>query len=277
MTGHYPPSVETARAYYNSSDADHFYAVIWGGEDIHTGIYESTLDTIAQASRRTEEKIVSLLKLDKSSRVLDVGSGYGGPARYLAKTTGCRVDCLNISDVQNQRTQQLNEQQGMTAQVQIIEGSFEEMPIPDQQYDVVVSQDAILHSGDRSQVLKEVARVLKSGGDFIFTDPMQTDNCPAGVLQPVLDRIHLKSLGSFSFYTQTAQTVGLEVVQLIDMPEQLINHYARVLKEVEMRYEDMLKICSKDYLDRMNVGLRHWVKSGQLGYLTWGLLHFRKK
>lgn len=265
MTRHYPPSVETARAYYNSSDADHFYAVIWGGEDIHTGIYESDADSIAQASRRTEEKIVSLLKLDETSRVLDVGSGYGGPARYLTKITGCRVDCLNISDVQNQRTQQLNEQQGMAAKIQIIEGSFEEMPIPDQQYDVVVSQDAILHSGDRSQVLKEVARVLKSGGDFIFTDPMQTDNCPAEVLQPVLDRIHLNSLGSFNFYTQTAQMIGLEVVQLIEMPEQLINHYGRVLKEVEARYEDMLKICSKDYLDRMKVGLKHWVSLWSTG------------
>lgn len=276
MLGHYSPPVETARAYYNSSDADNFYATIWGGEDIHTGIYETVDEPIAKASRHTEEKIVSLLRLDKAARVLDVGSGYGGPARYLVKTTGCRVDCLNISEVQIQRTRRLNQQQGLIDDIQIIEGNFEEMPIEDRQYDVVISQDAILHSGNRHIVIEEVARVLKPGGDFVFTDPMQCDDCPAGVLQPVLDRIHLDSLGSIGFYTKAAADVGLVKVQVIEMREQLIIHYGRVLQEVEARYDELLKMCTKDYLDRMKVGLGRWVESGQKGYITWGILHFRK-
>jgi ubiquinone/menaquinone biosynthesis C-methylase UbiE len=45
--------------------------------------------------------------------------------------------------------------------------------------------------------MTEVDRVLKPGGELVFTDPMQADDCPDGVLQPVLDRIHLESLGSF--------------------------------------------------------------------------------
>ncbi len=277
MHGHYPPPVETARAYYNSSDADNFYATIWGGEDIHVGTYEHEEDSIFEASRRTVKKILSLLTLNESSHVLDVGSGYGGPARYFVKTTGCKVDCLNISEVQIARTLRLNQQHGMTDRIQVIEGSFEEMPIENSKYDVVMSQDAILHSGNRHKVLEEVARVLKPGGQFVFTDPMQSDDCPPGVLAPVLERIHLASMGSFGFYTKTAVEVGLETLEILEMTDQLITHYRRVLEEVDSCYDDLLKVCSKDYLDRMKVGLKHWIESGQRGYLAWGILHFRKK
>ena len=271
------PAVATARTYYNSNDADNFYANIWGGENIHIGLYESDNDSIVQASHRTVQKIASLLKLHENSRVLDIGAGYGGMARYLVKQTGCQVDCLNLSQVQNQRHQQLNQQQGLTAKIRIIEGNFEAIPAAEQQYDVVLSQDAILHSGDRRQVFKEVARVLQFGGEFIFTDPMQSDHCPPNILQPVLERLNLDSMGSVSFYQQLATEVGLENVQLIEMTEQLVNHYRHILQALEKHSTEVLQVCHPDYIERMKIGLKHWIEKGQQGYLVWGILHFRKK
>ena len=272
----YSTTVETARTYYNSSDADNFYAVIWGGEDIHIGIYESEQDSISNASRNTVYRLASLVRLDSEIKVLDIGSGYGGTARHLAKTTNCQVDCLNLSETQNQRNRQLNQEQNLTDKITVIDGSFENIPAEDNQYDLVLSQDAILHSGNRKQVLAEVFRVLKPGGDFIFTDPMQSDDCPTGVLQPVLDRIHLDSMGSIDFYSKTAIELGFEKIQVLEMTDQLINHYTHVLKELDNRHTEMLKVCNQDYLARMKVGLNHWVESGNKGYLAWGILHFRK-
>ncbi len=274
----YSSTVETARTYYNSDDADNFYATIWGGEDIHIGIYENEADSIFDASQRTVQKIASMLNLDKSKRVLDIGAGYGGTARYLAKTFGCTVICLNLSEVQNQRNKQLNKEQGLSKLVKVLNGNFEDIPLETRECDAVVSQDAILHSGNRSQVFKEVARVLKPSGDFIFTDPMQSDNCPEGVLQPVLDRIHLDSMGSFKFYIDTAvEEAGFENMNVVEMTKQLTNHYSHVLREVEVRNDEILKVCSQDYIDRMKVGLNHWIEAGKKGYLAWGIMHFRKK
>lgn len=275
MTTDYSTTVETSRTYYNSGDADNFYATIWGGEDIHIGIYEN--DSIFDASHRTVQKIANLLTLNESTRVLDIGAGYGGAARYLAKTHGCHVDCLNLSEIQNQRNRQLSQQQSLTDKIQVIDGSFEAIPAENQQYDVVWSQDAILHSGNRRKVLEEVYRVLKPKGEFIFTDPMQSDDCPEGVLQPVLDRIHLDSMGSIGFYTKTAEELGFEKVQIIEMTEQLVNHYSHVLQELQARYDELLKVCSQEYLERMKVGLNHWIEKGQKGYLSWGIMLFRKK
>jgi sarcosine/dimethylglycine N-methyltransferase len=275
MTTDYSTTVETSRTYYNSGDADNFYATIWGGEDIHIGIYEN--DSIFDASHRTVQKIANLLTLNESTRVLDIGAGYGGAARYLAKTHGCYVDCLNLSEIQNKRNRQLSQQQSLTDKIQVIDGSFEAIPAENQQYDVVWSQDAILHSGNRRKVLEEVYRVLKPKGEFIFTDPMQSDDCPEGVLQPVLDRIHLDSMGSIGFYTKTAEELGFEKVQIIEMTEQLVNHYSHVLQELQARYDELLKVCSQEYLERMKVGLNHWIEKGQKGYLSWGIMLFRKK
>jgi len=269
-------TVDTAREYYNSQSADQFYASVWGGEDIHIGLYDQDNDSVFEASQRTVEKMASLLDLSRRPSVLDIGAGYGGAARYLAKHFHCPVTCLNLSEVQNQRNRQLNFDQGLQTLVKVVTGNFEDIPEGDNTFDVIWSQDAILHSGDRVRVLKEVSRVIKDGGEFIFTDPMQSDNCPPGVLQPVLDRIHLDSLGSPAFYRQTAASLGFDEVEFVDLSHQLVNHYSHILKTVQETESEARQRCGDDYIDRMKKGLRHWIEAGQNGYLTWGVFHFRK-
>ncbi len=272
----YSETVDTARAYYNSDDADHFYYTIWGGEDIHVGLYQSVDEPIFDASRRTVAYMASKLSLSEKSRVLDVGAGYGGAARFLAKTYGCHIAALNLSEVENKRNRELTQEQGLDGLIDVVDGSFEEIPYPDASFDVVWSQDAILHSGDRRQVLSEIHRVLKPQGVFVFTDPMQSDTCPEGVLQPILDRIHLDSLGSPKFYQETAKDLGFVNVSFEDHTEQLINHYGRVLNETQKKYQDMVGLISEEYIARMKKGLQHWIDGGRNGFLAWGVFVFKK-
>ena len=277
QTNSYSQAVDTARDYYNSSDADRFYATIWGGEDIHIGLYEKESDTIFDASRRTVEKMASLVVgIEQKSRVLDIGAGYGGSARYLAKTYGCQVGCLNLSEIQNKRNRELNSMQGVSLAINVVDGSFEDIPLPDGAVDIVWSQDSILHSGNRKRVIEEVVRVLAKGGQFIFSDPMQSEDCPSSALQPILDRIHLDSLGSISYYRKVATELGLKEVQVLDLSEQLANHYGRVLKEINANRNTLIRVCSEEYVDKMKEGLQHWIDGGNAGNLTWGILHFQK-
>ncbi len=273
----YSSTVDTAREYYNSTDADRFYATIWGGEDIHIGLYDSDNDSIVDASRRTVEKMASTVKnLDSKTRVLDIGSGYGGSARYLNKEYGCQVGCLNLSDIQNKRNRELNQKEGISLAINVIDGSFEDIPLPNGSVDLVWSQDAILHSGDRKKVFEEVARVLAKGGQFIFTDPMQSAKCPKKVLQPILDRIHLDSLGSIEYYQQLANDLELKEVEIADLSKNLPAHYSRVLQELVAQHNTLIRVCAEEYLANMKVGLQHWVDAGMAGHLTWGILHFQK-
>jgi len=278
MSAAYSPVVKTAQEYYNSDDADNFYYHVWGGEDIHIGIYETMEDDIAHASERTVSAMASrcLNGLKPHSRVLDVGAGYGGAARWLAGAFGCHVSCLNLSETQNQRNRAMTTEQKLDGLIEVIDGSFEEIPATLAGFDLAWSQDAILHSGRRERVLTEVDRALKPGGEFIFTDPMQADDCPDGVLQPVLDRIHLDTLGSFAFYRRIARQLGWDELGVLDMTPQLVTHYTRVRQELAKRREALTGIVSDEYIDRMIRGLGHWIDAGDRGYLSWGILHFRK-
>jgi cyclopropane fatty-acyl-phospholipid synthase-like methyltransferase len=268
----------TTEAYYDSVEADSFYAAIWGGEDIHIGIYEDPKECVAVASTRTVDTMASRLDfLSPDHRVLDIGAGYGGAGRSLARRYGCQVDCLNLSDVQNARNRELTKAAGLDESVHIVHASFEAIPGPDSVYRAVWSQDAILHSGDREKVLAEVARVLEPGGDFLFTDPMQSDGCPPDVLQPVLDRIHLDSLASPGFYRMALSSLGFEEVVFTDLTHQLRNHYDHVRRDLEERRSEMVARCGEDYVARMLEGLGHWVSGADRGHLVWGIFHFRKQ
>lgn len=262
-----------AEEYYDSPDADEFYFQVWGGEDIHIGLYDADHPATREASRQTVAKMVAQVDRPAGTEVLDLGAGYGGSARYLATEEGWRTTCLNISEVQNERNRQMNAEQGLDDLVEVQHGSFEDVPADADSYDVVWSQDAFLHSGDRLKVLDEIARVLKPGGDLVFTDPMQSDDCPDGVLDPILARIHLDTLGSVAFYRKALTERGFTEVDVIEMPDQLRTHYDTVRSTLK-GMDDLP--ASDEYVERMLTGLGHWVDGADRGYLNWGILHFRK-
>jgi len=269
-------AVKIAKSYYNGSETDRLYSKIWGGEHIHYGIYQQPDESIHDASIRTVETIASTLdKIDRNDRAIDLGAGYGGAARYLAKNYGCSVSCLNLSEVQNQHNQQLNQEQNLTDLVEVTQGSFEAIPYPDHAFNIVWSQDAILHSSDRTKVFQEVKRILKPGGEFIFTDPMESATCPPGLLQPAFARLGIKNMGSLQFYRQTAQDLGFEELHFIDLSSNVPTHYRRFGQEVRKRYQELVEITSTEFVDKTLNSIDPWIEYYEQGYMQWGILHFR--
>lgn len=267
-------TIALARDYYDSPEADDFYRTIWGGEDIHIGLYDDGVD-ISQASRRTVERMARKAGGLSGKHILDLGSGYGGAARVLAGEHGAQVTCLNLSAVENERNRALTQEAGLADQITVIDGSFDSVPCADASFDIAWSQDAILHAPDRRAVLDEVARVLKPGGQFIFTDPMQADALEdADALQPIYDRIHLPDLASFDFYRAELADRGFEEVSVEELTGHMRTHYARITEELDAR-RDELDACDA-FVDRMLKGLGHWVSGADGGLLAWGIMHFRK-
>ena len=95
-----------------------------GGEHIHFGIYSGPDEPTHVASQRTVETMAQRLEtIGPASRVIDLGAGYGGAARYLAQTYGCSVVCLNISAAKNERNRQRNGEQDLSHLIDVREGS----------------------------------------------------------------------------------------------------------------------------------------------------------
>jgi sarcosine/dimethylglycine N-methyltransferase len=105
---------------------------------------------------------------------------------------------------------------------------------------------------------------------------MQSAKCPPDVLKPILDRIHLDSLGSIEYYQQLANDLGFKEVQIVNLSQNLPAHYSRVLQELVAQHHTLIRVCTEEYLASMKVGLQYWIDAGMAGHLTWGILHFQR-
>lgn len=194
---------------------------------------------------------------------------------FLASSYGSTVVALNLSEKQNRYHLETNKKSDSQQQVSIVEGSFESIPFADATFDIVWSQDALLHGSNRMRVLEEVARVSKNGGDFVFTDPMQADDCPKCTLQPILDRLGLRSLASPNFYLSNAARLGWIDMEFEDYTPQFVTHYTRILEETVQREAELRDVISNEFIERTKMGLARWIKGGQKRHLVWGVFHFR--
>ncbi len=274
-------AVAVAEDYYDSDDADAFYSRIWGGQDLHLGIYFDGVTDIAEASVATVDHMLAALAdagaaPGPGSRIIDLGAGYGGSARRIAATTGASVTCLNLSDTQNDRNRVLTRAAGLADLVSIVHGDFADIPKGNDSFDVVWSQDAFLHAPQRDHVIAEAFRVLKPGGHLIFTDPMEVPGAPAEVMAPIYDRLALPDLGSVEAYSAYARLVGFESTAWIDLSDHLPRHFQRVAEDLTARRAEVEEAASPAYVSRMLEGLDHWVSGGRAGQLAWGIQLFRK-
>lgn len=267
-----------ARRYYGTSDVDAFYASVWGGQDIHTGIYAHSHESVAVASRRTVE--VAALKvagrLGPECTVLDLGSGYGGPARYLAGRFGCRVVALNISESQNERHRQVNAEQGLGGLIDVVTGSFQDIPYPAGSFDVVWSQEAFCHSGDRVQLLGEAVRVLKTRGEMVFTDLMAADTAPPDALSAAVARLEVDAFATPAFYRHAIAELGLTRIDFDDRSDQTLTHYLRLTEETGQRAGELGHVISPAYLQGLLENLPLWVEACRKGLMSWGVFHCRR-
>jgi sarcosine/dimethylglycine N-methyltransferase len=104
---------------------------------------------------------------------------------------------------------------------------------------------------------------------------MQSENCPDGVLQPILDRIQLSTLGSFSFYRDELSARNFEETKTEDLTDQLRMHYWRVGQALKDRYDEAVTLSGQTYVDNMIKGLQRWVDGADRGYLAWGIMDYR--
>jgi sarcosine/dimethylglycine N-methyltransferase len=114
--------------------------------------------------------LARLAGISADMSVLDVGSGVGGPARFLAATYGCRVEGVDLSEPFVEAARYLTERTGQGGQVSFQAGSALDLPFDDAGFDVVLLQHVAMNIADRPRLYREVRRVLKSGGRFATYD-----------------------------------------------------------------------------------------------------------
>jgi SAM-dependent methyltransferase len=120
--------------------------------------------------------------VDRSTRVLDLGCGVGGPARYLAVTLGCQVTGVDLSPVFIDAARYLTGRCGLSDRVTLQVGDAVHLPFEDAAFDTVFLQHVAMNIEDRAALYAEVHRILKTGGRFVSYDVVLRDG---DVMYPV--------------------------------------------------------------------------------------------
>ncbi|MDD3431228.1 MAG: arsenite methyltransferase [Bacteroidales bacterium] len=161
--------------------------------------------------------------------VLDLGSGAGNDcfvARSLVGESG-KVCGLDFTEDMVAKARENARKRGYT-NVEFIQGDIEEMPLPDNTYDVVLSNCVLNLVPDKNKAFSEIWRVLKSGGHFCVSDvvikgrlPQSIRNaaemyvgCVSGALsmEVYLDLIHKQGFREINVYKQREIPIPGEVL-----------------------------------------------------------------
>ena len=129
-----------------------------------------TLDQFHTRGLAATAELAELAGIAAGMSVLDVGSGVGGPARFLAATYGCRVTGVDLSEPFVEAARYLTERTGQSEQVSFQAASALDLPFDDGRFDVVLLQHVAMNIADRARLYREIRRVLKPGGRFATFD-----------------------------------------------------------------------------------------------------------
>ena len=131
------------------------------------------LDQFHALGLQATTELAALCNISSITKVLDVGSGLGGPSRYLAKTFNCHVTGVDLSPEFVEASRYLTTRTGLDSNVQYAVANAVKMPFEDETFDLAWTQHVAMNIEDRAALYTEIKRVLKPGSKFAIFDIMQ--------------------------------------------------------------------------------------------------------
>lgn len=156
---------------YDAWADDGILEYYWG-EHIHLGYYEKRGTDFLQAKYDFIDKMMEFgdVAPGSTAKVLDVGCGFGGTSRYLAKKldANSHVTGITLSPRQVERATGLAKEQGVADKTKFTVMNALDMSFPDNSFDVVWACESGEHMPDKKKYIDEMMRVLKPGGKFVM-------------------------------------------------------------------------------------------------------------
>jgi ubiquinone/menaquinone biosynthesis C-methylase UbiE len=131
-------------------------------DEFHVGGLEAT------------QELAKHMELRAGLRLLDVGSGIGGPARYFAAEHGCKVTGIDLTEEFVRVATSLTKRTKLDDLVEFRQGSALELPFERETFDRANMIHVGMNIADKAGIFREVRRVLKDGGLFTIYDILRT-------------------------------------------------------------------------------------------------------
>lgn len=194
-----------------------FYRRLWG-EHLHHGYYTTGRESRVEATEALLERVVQAAAVADGARVLDVGSGFGGTGRWLARRQACRTVGLTLSLVQARMAVEERGHGGVGPQPAFVVGDAARLPLRGR-FDAILALEVLSHVADRPAFLRSAGRLLVPGGRLGIAAWLAASDLSPDARQRYLDPIEqgmLVRLPTAEEYEAGFAVAGLEPVSFED-------------------------------------------------------------
>lgn len=209
-----------------------------------------------------------LIGLGRQSRVLDVGAGLGGPARYLAHTVGCHVTALELQREMHQLAASLTKRCQLNGRVTHVRGDALTYPLEVGGFDAAVSWMAVHHMPDRPRLLNHLMHAIRPGGHIYIEDLMLRDVSSREAFLDMRRLLHAMTLTDAEDFAQELEDAGFEEIDLTDLSSSwatFVDSRTREFRAARARHAEVLGEPTTARLDEFFSGVSAHFASGSLG------------
>lgn len=160
---------------------------------------------------------IAALGLGPRHRVLDVGSGLGGPARHIAERVGCTVTALELQPDLHEVGRELSGRCGLARLVRHLQGDILEGPVPPGAFDALVSWLAFLHIPERERLYRRCHEALRSGGGVYVEDFFERGRLKAREREALARKVYCRGLPRLEDLRRDLEKAGFAEVRVRDL------------------------------------------------------------
>jgi SAM-dependent methyltransferase len=170
-------------------------------DEFHVGGLEAT------------QELAKHMELRAGLRLLDVGSGIGGPARYFAAEHGCRVTGIDLTEEFVRVATSLTKRTKLDDLVEFRQGSALALPFERETFDRAYMIHVGMNIANKAGIFREVRRVLKEGGLFTIYDIVRTGSGAIRCPVPWALTEETSFVGTVKEYRDPLEDAGFRIVQ----------------------------------------------------------------
>ena len=137
---------------------------------LHYGVWDPGIRTLKDAVINTNRELMLLGEISEGASILDAGCGVGGSSIFLAKEKNCRAQGITLSARQVATATKYAEQHGVQDLVQFEQKDYTNTGYNADSFDMAWAIESMQTAQDKSLFFKEIARVLKPGGQLLIAD-----------------------------------------------------------------------------------------------------------
>ena len=192
------------------------------------------VDEFHVRGREATVELAGRAALESGSRVLDVGCGLGGSARYLAAEHGCQVTGIDLTQEYVDVANALAGMVGLSDKVACRQVSALEMPFDDGTFDVVWTEHVQMNIADKQAFYREIGRVMRPKGTLLFHDIFEGKGGPLHYPVPWAEEASISFLASPETVRKTLTDLGFVIHDWVDKSEASLQWLVTAIEKLKV-------------------------------------------